>query len=210
MSADSVRHSLFTALKLALEAANESAVRFRAPTIPNTPLPRPRRWVLGTSRCGHRIVATLGSAHKATLLVTMPDWGPTGELQVCNDAGSATFSLLEALRHQPKLVLRAIRRLEAAAAWADRMAQVRARQAERILADQASAMGAIEDIVALEAMARPEPSNGGDLTFSGGADPNVQIGTAGLAGRSESVFHGNQGLGGMVAAANAAMRRQGR
>lgn len=210
MKPDAVRLALFKALKLTLEAANESATRFRAPTVPATPLPRPRRWVIGTSRGGEAIVATLGAAHKATLIVTMPDWGPTGELQINNDSGSATFSLLEALRHQPKLVLRAIRRLEAAAAWADRMAEVRARQAERILADQAGAMGAIEDIVALEAMAHPEPSNGGDMTFHPGEDPNVQIGSAGMAGRSESVFHGNQGLGGLAATANAAMRRQGR
>jgi hypothetical protein len=99
-------------------------------------------------------------ADLAILSVEIPAWGDNGILEINNtrqggadgQARRAAIILCEQLGYKPRLVLRAIRRIEAATAWAQRRAEGRGRQAEHILAAQAGAQEQIDAMAVLDAI----------------------------------------------------------
>ena len=144
-----------TALTACLRNLLASLSEMRAPTTPYVALPRFRSWTLGMSK-GRPLTLIMGEEGTFSAKIIFPGWGPTSALMLDPSNCDYTASLLiEELRAQPKLVLRAIRRLEAATEWANRMKAVREKQAEQIFRDQSSSMEHISAMTALEAMSNP-------------------------------------------------------
>jgi len=71
-----------------------------------------------------------------------------------NSSIEAAKCLLKECRYQPRLVLRALRRIEAAIAWCQARTEGRRRAAEEILRQQAKALETLEAMAAQEALAR--------------------------------------------------------
>ncbi|MGI9951408.1 hypothetical protein V3F56_03515 [Moorellaceae bacterium AZ2] len=124
-------------LVAALKDLMAAAEKLTADTVPGTPLPRPRKFIF---------------VQQGKKMVAWPVW-IKGELywnffEIPNtEFGSvkdAVRSILFLTQEKPRLVLRALRRIQAATAWCEARAEGRKRQAQEILRQQSKAVEALE------------------------------------------------------------------
>jgi len=152
-ASESVRARQLRAMRMAIGHLCAAAESLHQHTAPQTPLPRPRNWTIGRQNAR---AMRLHIADLAILTVEIPAWGDNGILEI-NPGGNADIGrvaviLCEQLGYKPRLVLRAIRRIEAATAWAQRRVEGRRRQAEHILGAQAGAQEQIDAMAVLDAI----------------------------------------------------------
>ena len=126
-----------------LEAA---AKKLQASTVPGTPLPRFREFVFASR--GKEKVSWPGSNGEKN---PVPSY-----IRVPGDGWAPFSSGAEAIAamasHQPRLILRALRRIQAATAWCEARAEGRRRAAEEILRQQQEAVETLETEVAMQAL----------------------------------------------------------
>ena len=128
-------------------------------TIPAVPLPRPRVFTIApgvtwpsTERTEAQFLGILVWKH--------PEERGVGELPYTRYSltisGPAKIAaiVLERCKYQPRLVLRALRRIQAAAAWCRARAEGRRRAAREILRQQARAEAALGGEIAIRALAK--------------------------------------------------------
>jgi len=118
----------------ALEDLNSAAEKMVAQTTPATPMPRPRIFII----CETVSWPVLRSDSPLRYRVT--SW--------CVSSGK----IVVGCKKQPRLILRAIRRIQAATAWCEARTEGRRRQAEEILRQQSAAVEALEAEAAMLAL----------------------------------------------------------
>lgn len=115
-------------------------------TKPETPLPRWRLFTLAPGiywPCQGN--PRMAQAEGCTL--SLPRRGETRDCWLVN-------ALMRACRGQPRLILRALRRIEAATAWCRARRAGRERMVQEILRQQAGAVETLETLAALQALAQ--------------------------------------------------------
>ncbi len=131
----------------ALEELNHAADLLMKHTAPITPLPQ------------HRIFKIYAG-------ITYPNLDPNGlplykEIRPTRDKYATNLGyysvriadeILAVCKHQPRLILRALRRIQAATAWCEARAEGRKRMAEEILRQQANAVEALNAEAAMLAL----------------------------------------------------------
>ena len=119
----------------ALEDLNSAAEKMVAQTTPATPMPRPRIFII----CETVSWPFLRSD-------SSPCWDRVATIN------SSTSNIIVCCKKQPRLILRAIRRIQAATAWCKARTEGRRRQAEEILRQQSAAVEALEAEAAMLAL----------------------------------------------------------
>lgn len=123
----------------ALDDLNKAQKAMRQQTAPKTPLPRPR------------------------IFIVAPGWEwPRGDdyevfrvnknSYECITWSDVENRIINACGNQPRQILRALRRIQAATAWCEARAEGRQRQAEEILRQQQKAVEALEAEAAMLAL----------------------------------------------------------
>ena len=113
----------------ALEDLNSAAEKMVAQTTPATPMPRPRIFII---------------CETVSWPFLRSDSSP------CRDRIAS--KIVVGCKKQPRLILRAIRRIQAATAWCKARTEGRRRQAEEILRQQSAAVEALEAEAAMLAL----------------------------------------------------------
>lgn len=133
-----------------LEAA---AKRMTEKTEPVTALPRPRKFVF-IAHHGKEIVWPGSTKNKA--IFDRFDLSKAGSNSYywneCSNEKYVPDAILTVAGYQPHLILRALRRIQAATAWCNARAEGRQRQAEEILRQQRKAVEALEAEATLTAL----------------------------------------------------------
>ncbi|MCS7295024.1 MAG: hypothetical protein NZ761_06475 [Dehalococcoidia bacterium] len=143
-------------VEVALADLDRARRELERDTFPATPLPRPRRFVLGPGAVWPSDY--LGRTHWNEVAVNERVYTIGGGLE--SDRGqrrTAAEALVAACGGQPRCVLRTVRRIQAAAAWALARAEGRRRMAAEILAQQRRALEAIEGEIVLQQLAGKWP-----------------------------------------------------
>ena len=134
-------------LTAALTDLATAARKLTVETVPQTPLPRPREFVF-ISADGKKV------SWPATEAGTKRVWWEycrTAVAAVCRtDAAASSILLLS--RYQPRPILRALRRIQAATAWCEARAEGRRRAAQEILRQQRAAAEVLEAEAAMQAL----------------------------------------------------------
>lgn len=133
--------SIVTDRLLRLYKAQEAMT---ANVFPSVPLPRPRQFMLAP---GIKWPRALNGRVMWGELTRGQDW------IYLSRPGNGVDPILRACGHQPRRILRAIRRIEAATAWCLARAEGRRRAAEEILRQQARAVETLEAMAAMQALA---------------------------------------------------------
>jgi len=135
-------------LESALAALDRAVDQLKQNTVPSTAMPRPR-------------------VFRITRNVVWPQVGDTGTywkiiyFEASNSSRSIEYeykhhetakTIARSCGYQPRKILRALRRIEAATAWCYARAEGRKRAAEEILRQQKSAVEALEAEAALQAL----------------------------------------------------------
>jgi len=136
-------------IRAALYELDAAAKRMIKKTVPATPLPRPRQFQLTPGGWVWPFIKDDGRIHwnmiqnrptGATRDLTNALWGETAEV-IC-----------KACENRPRLILRALRRIQAATAWCEARTEGRKRQVEEILRQQQKAVEALEAEAAILAL----------------------------------------------------------
>lgn len=133
-------------LASALKDLKVAVNKMTSDTIPSTPLPRPRGFLIVKDWYFPR--------YEPNYIY----WGQLGRgwpikyrnhLYVDEDAAQ---NIIRACEGRPRLILRALRRIQAATAWCEARAEGRRRQAEEILRQQAKAVETLDAEAAMLAL----------------------------------------------------------
>ena len=119
----------------ALEDLNSAAEKMVAQTTPATPMPRPRIFII---------------CETVSWPFLRSDSSPYEEATHFRDRIAS--KIVVGCKKQPRLILRAIRRIQAATAWCKARTEGRRRQAEEILRQQSAAVEALEAEAAMLAL----------------------------------------------------------
>lgn len=132
-------------LREALQQLGRAAERLEKNSVPNVPLPRPRKFSFAAEvqwpyiNKDNRVVFTEAyHLYNYSILNYGVNYIADGILAGCGG--------------QPRLILRALRRIQAATAWCEARAEGRQRAAEEILRQQAKAVEALEAEAAMLAL----------------------------------------------------------
>lgn len=129
-------------ISAALADLEAAANKMKQNTSPATPLPRVRRFEIVAGKITWPNQDDLRSMFALGKTTFLGDWN---RIRACK-------TLLEACEYQPRLILRALRRIQVATAWCEARAEGRQRQAEEILRQQAKAVEALEAEAAMLAL----------------------------------------------------------
>lgn len=129
-------------ISAALADLEEAVNKIKQNTSPATPLPRVRRFEIVAGKITWPNQDDLRSIALGKTTLFLGDWN---RIYACK-------TLLEACEYQPRLILRALRRIQAATAWCEARAEGRQRAAEEILRQQARAVEALEAEAAMLAL----------------------------------------------------------
>jgi hypothetical protein len=133
-------------LKAALKDLNKAIGRMTEQTIPATPLPRPRIFIF-TEKLSWPYIeeqdAKLRFLHFCNMNKPLAYW---------NSTTTAVERIQQCAGSQPRKILRALRRIQAATAWCEARAEGRKRQAEEILRQQQKAIEILEAEAAMLAL----------------------------------------------------------
>jgi len=133
-------------LSAALDDLEAAAKKLTAATTPQTPLPRPREFIFISRGKEKKVVWPAFDGGKYWLNhITHPG-------AILGYSTHARAYILSLAQYQPRLILRALRRIQAATAWCEARAEGRRRQAEEILRQQQKAVEALEAEAAMLAL----------------------------------------------------------
>ncbi len=139
---------VFAALKKLYSAVKE----LTKDTTPITPMPRPRVFFLAEG-ITWPLVRNQKIMWTDTRVTKRASLGADPLHASLMFVATADF-VLDACGHQPRLIHRALRRIQAATAWCEARTEGRRRQAAEILRQQARAVYALDAEVALEVLQR--------------------------------------------------------
>lgn len=134
----------------ALYELDAAAKRMIKKTVPATPLPRPRRLELTPGGWVWPFIKDDGGI--AWDMIQNPRTGSTMDLTHVAYWGGTARVICKACENRPRLILRALRRIQAATAWCEARTEGRKRQAEEILRQQQKAVEALEAEAAILAL----------------------------------------------------------
>jgi hypothetical protein len=129
-------------ISAALADLEAAANKMKQNTSPVTPLPRVRRFEIVAGKITWPNQDELRSMFALGKTTFLGDWNRKYVIK----------NIIEACGGQPRLILRALRRIQAATAWCEARAEGRQRAAEEILRQQARAVEALEVEAAMLAL----------------------------------------------------------
>jgi hypothetical protein len=138
-------------LAAALKELAVAGERLAVNTCPATPMPRPRVFVL--VQRGDASLRWPCSRDVSSYLDCF-EWRCEHKPNGWEYSGDAARHICRATGQQPRLILRALRRIQAATAWCQARQEGRQRAAQEILRQQASAVEALEAEAAIRALGR--------------------------------------------------------
>lgn len=137
----------------ALYELDAAAKRMIKKTVPATPLPRPRRLELTPGGwVWPYVMDTINDEKIHWDMIQNPRTGGTMDLTNVAYWGGTARVICKACGDRPRLILRALRRIQAATAWCEARTEGRKRQVEEILRQQQKAVEALEAEAAILAL----------------------------------------------------------
>lgn len=140
-------------IEAALKDLREAVKKMTAKTDPQTPLCRKREFIFAEDKNGHKIIWP----YKDDFYKVSPGQDAwlyslsMGSYQV-NNLSYLVTNIIDIIGNQPRKILLALRRIQAATAWCEARAEGRKRQAEEIKRQQAKAIAALEAEAILSAL----------------------------------------------------------
>lgn len=133
----------------ALAELAASAEKLEAPTFPATPLPRPKIFrIIG---CVH-FPYIYRNGEISWLSLATGSEACSGSLRWHSNRGVIAKRICKLAQYQPRLILRALRQIQAAIAWCEVRAEGRKRAAEEIMRQQSAALEALDAEIAMAAL----------------------------------------------------------
>jgi len=139
-------------LTTALKELSAAVKKMTAETVPATPMPRPKVFIICGKYCWPHIINEMDInwlyvTFNKTFSLTPDFW-----CHIADHPRRIAHTILLEEDYQPRFILRALRRLQAATAWCEARAEGRKRQAKEILRQQKKAVEALEAEAAMLAL----------------------------------------------------------
>lgn len=138
-------------LESALAALNRAVDQLKQNTVPSTAMPRPRVFRITRNVVWPQVHDT-GTAGPYWKVLYFEESGKSRSIEYEYVRREVAEMIARSCGYQPRKILAALRRLQAATAWCYARAEGRKRQAEEILRQQASALEVLEAEAALQAL----------------------------------------------------------
>ena len=139
-------------LESALAALNRAVDQLKQNTVPSTAMPRPRVFHITRNVVWPQVRDTGTGPYWKVLYFEFEENRKGRSIEYEYMRREAAELIARSCGYQPRKILAALRRLQAATAWCYARAEGRKRQAEEILRQQASALEVLEAEAALQAL----------------------------------------------------------
>lgn len=126
----------------------------RSHTRPEVPAPRVRKWYFAPRVVWPYNETTYDVAIYRTANFIQNSWIISDIESFQSSRDRAAEAICEACKWQPRLILRAVRRIQAATRWCEKRMKGRKRAAEEILRQQAEAEEELEAMASIDTMAK--------------------------------------------------------
>ncbi|HOL18559.1 MAG TPA: hypothetical protein PLY40_09785 [Bacillota bacterium] len=138
-------------LESAITALNRAVDQLKQSTVPRTAMPRPRVFRITRNVVWPQVHDT-GTGPLLWKVLFFEESGKSRSIEYEYVRREVAEMIARSCGYQPRKILAALRRLQAATAWCYARAEGRKRQAEEILRQQASALEILEAEAALQAL----------------------------------------------------------